>query len=161
MKPSAVVIILRKDQVFDTAGAIIQHNYDGFQGFPVPQVQAAYRSEHPCDGYGVGMVVSPSPADFDFGKQIIFLTENDVCNLLDAFIHSDELTQKLLGRPWTRPRTESEELAMKVVLRLLEQSPDFGVRLARRVENSTKRLAKLLQDHAAINGRLLRGCQPC
>lgn len=152
MKPSAVVIILRKNQVFDTAGAILHRNYDGeFKGFPVDQVPAAYRADRPIDGYGVGMVVQPSPADQDFGASIIFLTENDVCDLVDAFVHSDELTQKLLGRGWTRPKSESEELVIKVVLRLLEVSPEFGMKLARRVEAKSKRLSKLLSEHGSIN----------
>ena len=160
MKPSAVVLILRKNQVFDTAGAIIHHNYGTFAGFKVKEVQAAYRSERPIDGYGVALVQQPSQADIDFKDPTLFLTENDVCHLLDAFVHSDELTEKLLGRSWTRPSPECQDLIIKVVLRLITVSPDFGIRLARGVESSTKRLAKLLQDHAAINGRLLRGCQP-
>jgi hypothetical protein len=160
VKPSAVVLILRKNHVFDTAGAIIRHNYDGFTGFPVSHVPAARRSDDPIDGYAVGMVLNPSPADYDFGKPIVFPTENDVCILLDAFVQSDKDTQKLLGRSWTRPRADTEELAMKAVLRLLEVSPDFGIRLARRVENSTKRMARLLQEHVGVNERrLLCICQ--
>lgn len=139
--------------MFDTAGAILHRNYGQFSGFPVQEVRAAYRSEHPIDGYGVGLVLEPSQADFDFGRQILFLTENDVCDLLDAFVHSDELTQKLLGRSWTRPRGEQEELVIKVVLRLLQVSPDFGIRLARRLEGSSKRLARLIQEHAEIQVR--------
>ncbi len=153
MKPSAVVIILRKNQMFDTAGAILHKNYAGFTGFPVREVQAAYRADHPVDGYGVGLVLDPSQADSDFGRQILFLTENDVCDLLDAFVHSDELTQKLLGRSWTRPRGEQEELVIKVILRLMQVSPDFGIRLARRIESSSKRLAKLMKEHTEIQVR--------
>ncbi len=153
MKPSAVVIILRKDQVFDTAGAIIHKNYGTFSGFFVDAVPALRRVDNPVDGYGVGLVLDPSIADYDFHRQILFLTENDVCDLVDAFVHSDELTQKLLGRSWTRPRGEQEELIIKVVLRLMQVSPDFGIRLARRIESSSKRLAKLLQEHAGFAQR--------
>ncbi len=148
-----MVIILRKDQVFDTAGAIIHKNYGTFSGFFVDQVPAARRSNSPVDGYGVGLVLDPSRADYDFHTQILFLTENDVCDLLDAFVHSDELTQKLLGRGWTRPRGEQEELVIKVILRLLQVSPDFGIRLARRLENSSKRLARLMKENAEIQVR--------
>jgi hypothetical protein len=154
-----VTIIPRKNQVFHTVDAIIHHNYDGFAGYPVDQVKAAYRADNAVDGYGVNIVLQPSPVDQDFGVANIFLTENDVCIVVDAFVRSDELTQKLLGRGWTRPRAENEELVIKVVLRLIEVSPDFGIRLARRVESSTKWLAKLLKEHATVNGRLLRICQ--
>lgn len=148
-----MVIILRKNQVFDTAGAILHRNYGEFAGFQVSQVRAAYRDEDPIDGFGVGLVLQHSQADLDFGTHIVFLTENDVCGLVDAFVHSDELTQKLLGRSWARPRSDQEELVIKVVLRLIQVSPDFGIRLARRIESSSKRLAKLLQEHVGIQAR--------
>jgi hypothetical protein len=147
MKLAAVVIILRKDQVFDLAGALVHRNYGGFTGFPHSQVPAAYRADRPVDGYGVGVTLQPSQADTDFGCPIVFLTENDVCDLIDAFVQSDELTQKLLGRGWTRPSPEGEEVVLKVVLRLLEVSPDFGHKLAKRVEAKSKRLWKLIQEY--------------
>lgn len=159
MKPSAVVIILRKNQVFDTAGAILHRNYGSFTGFPVSQVPAAYRVDHPIDGYGVGLVLQPSQADLDFGEPIIFLTENDVCDLVDAFVHSDELTQKLLGRGWTRPKPETEEVVLKVVMRLLEVSPDFGQKLARRIEARSKRLWKSANEFNVAKRGVVQTCQ--
>ena len=149
MKLAAVVIILRKNQVFDTEGVIIHRNYAEFKGFPISQVPAAYRSDRPIDGYGVGVTLQSSPADTDFGCPIVFLTENDMCDILDAFVQSDELTQKLLGRTWTRPAPKQEELVLKVVLRLLDVSPEFGVKLARRVEARSKRLWKLIGEYAS------------
>jgi hypothetical protein len=146
---AAVVIILRKNQVFDTEGAIVHRNYAEFKGFPVSQVPAAYRADRPINGYGVGVTLQPSQADTDFGCPIVFLTENDVCTLVDAFIQSDELTQKLLGRTWTRPAPEQEELILKVVLRLLDVSPEFGYKLAKRVETRSKRLWKLISEHSS------------
>ena len=148
MKLAAVVIILRKNQVFDTESAIVHRNYTEFKGFPVSQVPAVYRSDRPIDGYGVGVTLQPSPADQDFGCPIVFLTENDVCDLVDAFVQSDELTQKLLGRGWTRPSPEGEEVVLKVVLRLLDVSPEFGKKLAKRVEARSKRLWKLIGEYA-------------
>jgi len=100
LRLQAVVIILRKDQVFDTGNAIIRQNHGGFGGFPVAKVPAYYRSNKPVDGYGVGLVLEKSQADIDFGVPILFLREEDVRVIDDAFHMSDQLTFRLLGRSW-------------------------------------------------------------
>ena len=104
MRLKAVVIILRKNQVFHTGDAIIYRSYGGFSGFPNASVPAYYRKNDPVDGYGVALILEPSPADQDFGVSILFLSEDEVGVIREAFEKSDELTEKLLGRGWTGKR---------------------------------------------------------
>jgi hypothetical protein len=104
LKLKAVVIILRKDQVFHTGDSLIYRSYGGFSVFPVPSVPAYYRKNKPVDGYGVALVLEPSPADQDFGVPILFLSEDEVNVIREAFEKSDKLTHDLLGRGWTGKR---------------------------------------------------------
>ena len=104
MRLKAVVIILRKDQVFHTKDAIIHRSYGGFSGFPISHVPAYYRKNNPIDGYAVALIVQSSPADQDFGVPILFLSEDEVNAIREAFDKSDELTEKLLKRGWTGKR---------------------------------------------------------
>jgi hypothetical protein len=104
VKLAAVVIILRKDQVFDTGNAILHRGFGGFTRFPVDKVQAAYRSDKPVDGYGVALVLRPSQADTDFGVPTLFLSADDVDAIKTAFDQSDKLTHDLLGRGWNGRR---------------------------------------------------------
>ena len=104
MRLKAVVIVLRKSQVFHTGDAIIHRSYRGFKGFPVPSVPAYYRKDGPIDGYGVALILESSPADQDFGVPILFLSEDEVRVIREAFEKSDELTEKLLGRGWAGKR---------------------------------------------------------
>ena len=104
MRRTAVVIILRKKQVFHTEDAIIYRSYGGFSGFPVSRVPAYYRKNNPIDGYAVALILRSSPADQDFGVPILFLTADDVRVIREAFDKSDELTEKLLKRGWTGKR---------------------------------------------------------
>ena len=104
MRLSAVVIILRKDQVFHTEDAIIYRSYGGFSGFSVPSVSAYYRKNKPVDGYGVALILESSPADQDFGVPILFLSEDQANVIREAFEKSDKLTHELLGRGWTGKR---------------------------------------------------------
>lgn len=154
MNASAAVLIPRINHVFDAADTIIRHNYDGFTGFEVREVPAAYRNEDAVDGYGAALVLRRSQVDLDFKREIIFLKEYHVCDLIDTFLYSDELTEKWLGRSWTRPRSESEDLVIKLVRRLIKISPDFARRLAKGLELDSKYLAKLLLENASVNARL-------
>jgi len=95
---------LRKNQVFHTGDAIIYRSYGGFSGFPAAFVPAYYRKDAPIDGYGVALILEPSPADQDFGVSILFLSEDEVGVIREAFEKSDELTEKLLGRGWAGKR---------------------------------------------------------
>ena len=104
MKLKAVVIILRKNQVFHTGTAIIYRSYRGFTGFQTPYVPAYYRKDKPVDGYGVALILESSPADQDFGVPILFLSEDEVRVIREAFEESDELTEKLLDRGWLGKR---------------------------------------------------------
>ena len=104
MRLKAVVIILRKNQVFQTGDAIIHRSYGGFTGFPVQNVPAYYRKNNPIDGYGVALILQSSPADQDFGVPILFLTEDQARVIREAFDKSDDLTEKLLKRGWTGKR---------------------------------------------------------
>ena len=104
MKLKAVVIILRKNQVFHTGEALIYRSYRGFTGFPTPSVPAYYRKDNSIDGYGVALILEPSPADQDFGVPTLFLSEDETTVIDEAFNKSDELTEKLLGRGWTGKR---------------------------------------------------------
>lgn len=104
MRLQAVVIILRKNQVFHTGDAIIHRSYGGFSGFSTTSVPAYYRRNNPVDGYGVALILHPSPADQDFGVPILFLSEDETTVITEAFDKSDELTEKLLGRGWLGKR---------------------------------------------------------
>jgi hypothetical protein len=104
MRLKAVVIILRKNQVFYTGEAIVYRSYHGFTGFSTPSVPAYYRKENPVDGYGVALILEPSPADQDFSVPILFLSEDEASVIGEAFGKSDELTEKLLGRGWAGKR---------------------------------------------------------
>jgi hypothetical protein len=104
MRLKAVVIILRKNQVFHTGDALIYRSYRGFTGFSTPSVPAYYRKETPVDGYGVALILESSPADQDFGVPILFLSEDEASVIGEAFGKSDELTEKLLGRGWAGKR---------------------------------------------------------
>jgi hypothetical protein len=104
MRLQAVVIILRKDQVFHTGEAIIHRSYGGFSGFPNASVPAYYRKDNPIDGYGVAVILQPSPADQDFGVPILFLSEDETTVIREAFNKSDKLTEKLLQRGWLGKR---------------------------------------------------------
>ena len=104
MRLRAVVIILRKDQVFHTGDAIIYRNYDGFSGFPIGSVPAYYRRNNPVDGYGVALVLKSSQADEDFGVPILFLSSDELQIITEAFDKSDKLTEQLLGRGWLGKR---------------------------------------------------------
>jgi hypothetical protein len=100
----AVVIVLRKNQVFQTADALVYRSYRGFTGFSVPSVPAYYRKDNPVDGYGVALILEPSAADQDFGVPIMFLGEDESLTIREAFDKSDDLTEKLLGRGWNGKR---------------------------------------------------------
>jgi len=100
MRLKAIVIIPRRDGWFELRDAVAFRSY-GFKGFPVDRVQAAYRRDNPIDGYGVALILEPSPADVDFGVPIFFLAEDHVEKVHQAFKVSDELTHKILGRGWT------------------------------------------------------------
>lgn len=104
MRLRAVVIVLRKDQVFHTGEAIIHRSYDGFPGFQIPSVPSYYRKNNPVDGYGVALILHPSPADQDFGVPILFLKADELQAITDALDKSDKLTEKLLGRGWLGKR---------------------------------------------------------
>jgi hypothetical protein len=104
MKLKAVVIILRKNQVFQTGDALVYRSYHGFTGFSTPSVPAYYRKDNPVDGYGVALILEPSPADQDFGAPILFLSEDEATAIDEAFDKSDDLTEKLLGRGWNGKR---------------------------------------------------------
>jgi len=104
MRLKAVVIILRKNQVFQTGDAIIYRSYRGFTGFSIPSVPAYYRKDNPVDGYGVALILDPSQADQDFGVPILFLSEDETAVIREAFDKSDDLTEKLLGRGWNGKR---------------------------------------------------------
>jgi len=111
MRLRAVVIILRKDQVFHTAKAIIHRN-KGFRGFTLDQVPAYYRKNNPVDGYAVALILAPSPADQDFKVPILFMSERELQIIREALDKSDELTHKLLNRGWTegpRPFVKVED----------------------------------------------------
>jgi len=111
VKLAAVVIILRKNQAFDTGNAIIHRSFGGFTQFPLPAVPAAYRSNKPVDGYGVALILQASQADVDFGVPTLFLTADDVDIIKEAFDKSDKLTHDLLGRGWggRRPYAEIQD----------------------------------------------------
>ena len=104
MKLRAVVIVLRKNQVFHTGDAIIHRSYDGFSDFPITFVPAYYRKNNPVDGYGVALILQPSPADQDFGVPILFLSADELQVITEALDKSDKLTEKLLGRGWLGKR---------------------------------------------------------
>ena len=104
MRLQAVVIILRRNQVFHTGEAIIHRSYGGFAGFPTASVPAYYRKDDPIDGYGVAVILQPSPADQDFGVPILFLSEDETTVIREAFNKSDKLTEKLLRRGWLGKR---------------------------------------------------------
>ena len=104
MRLNAVVIILRKNQVFHTGDAIVYCSDGGFSGFPVSHVPAYYRKNNPIDGYGVALILQSSTADQDFGVPILFLKEDQICTIRKALDKSDELTEKLLGRGWAGKR---------------------------------------------------------
>jgi len=104
MRLKAVVIILRKNQTFHTGDALVYRSYHGFTGFSISSVPAYYRKDNPVDGYGVALILEPSPADQDFGVPILFLSEDEASVIGEAFDKSDELTEKLLGRGWIGKR---------------------------------------------------------
>lgn len=104
MRLRAVVIILRKNQVFHTGDAIIHRSYGGFSGFPITSVPAYYRKDNPLDGFGVALVLKSSPADQDFGVPTLFLSAEELQVITEALDKSDELTEKLLGRGWLGKR---------------------------------------------------------
>jgi len=104
MRLKAVVIILRKNQVFYTGEALVYRSYRGFTGFSIPSVPAYYRKDNPVDGYGVALILDPSQADQDFGVPILFLSEDETAVIREAFDKSDDLTEKLLGRGWNGKR---------------------------------------------------------
>ncbi|MBT0160748.1 hypothetical protein G4O51_12280 [Candidatus Bathyarchaeota archaeon A05DMB-2] len=100
MRLRAVVIILRKDGFFHTGEAIIHRSYDNFTGFPHKQVPAVRR----FNGWGVALVLRTSQVDADFGAQTLFLEEQHLRVIEEAFHKSDELTHDLLGHGWNGVR---------------------------------------------------------
>jgi hypothetical protein len=91
--PSAVT-------AYHSQNSLIYHGYYQFSGFPVSQVPAYYRRDEPIDGYPVAVILEPSQADLDFGYPILFLSEDEVELIKEAFDKSDKLTEKVLGRGW-------------------------------------------------------------
>lgn len=104
MRLNAVVIILRKNQVFQTGEATIYRHYSSFPGFAMPTVPAYYRKRDPIDGYAVAMILQSSPADQDFGVPILFVSADEIQAIMEALDRSDELTEELLGRGWAGKR---------------------------------------------------------
>ena len=104
MRLRAIVLILRKDGLFHLDEAIIHSNFDGWKGFSKLKVEAAY----PRAGYGVALVLKPSPVDRDFGVPTLFITEKLFWDIYEAFRVSDQLTYKLLGRGFKSIRTPDE-----------------------------------------------------
>ena len=100
MRLKAIVLIPRISGVFRLRECVIFRSH-GFKGFPVDQVQAAYRRDNPIDGYAVALVLESSQADIDFGLPTFFLSEDHMEKIREAFRESDELTHKILGRGWT------------------------------------------------------------
>jgi len=100
MRLRAVVIVLRKDGFFHTGDAIIYRSYDSFTGFPVKQVPAVRQ----FSGWGVAIVLRQSQVDADFGAQTLFLEEQHLRAIEEAFRKSDELTHDLLGHGWNGVR---------------------------------------------------------
>jgi hypothetical protein len=84
--------------------ALIFYGYYSFSGFPVSHVPAFYRKGENVDGYGVALILEPSQIDLDFGYPTLFLSEEEVNVVREAFKKSDELTHNLLGRGWTGKR---------------------------------------------------------
>jgi hypothetical protein len=100
MRLQAVVIILRKDQMFQTGDATIVRSYNGFRGFPKETVPSYYRQNNPIDGYGVALILQPSQADQDFGVSTLFLKADELQVIMEALDKSDDLTEQLLRRGW-------------------------------------------------------------
>jgi len=107
MRLRAVVIIMRKNGYFHTQDAVIYRSYDGFQGFSKPKVPAVY----PRNGWGVALILKQSQADQDFGVPILFLSEDEVTVIREAFTKSDELTYNLLGHGWLHGKRPFHKLA--------------------------------------------------
>jgi len=95
------VIIPRIQGYFRLKEAIVHRSW-GFRGFNVEQVQAAYRKNNPCDGYGVALVLQSSQVDLDFKVPTLFLREDELRSIREAMRESDRLTERILGRGWSK-----------------------------------------------------------
>jgi len=100
MRLRAVVIVLRKDGFFHTGDAIVHRSYDSFYCFPYKKVPAVRQYR----GWGVALVLRSSQVDADFGAQTLFLEEQHLRVIEEAFRKSDELTHELLGHGWNGVR---------------------------------------------------------
>lgn len=81
--------------------AIVKRN-NGFFEFRGRKIEAV----HPGNGYGVALVLKPSPVDGDFGVPVLFVSWEDLKAINEALDISDKETLKLRkGKGWnTGPR---------------------------------------------------------
>jgi len=103
MRLKAIVIIPRLGGWFMLRDAVIHRSW-GFKGFSRDRVPAAYRRDQPIDGYGVALILQPSPVDVDFQVPTLFLREDELRSIREAMLESDRLTEKRLGRGWMGAR---------------------------------------------------------
>ena len=98
MRLWAIVIIPRRDGVFYLDEIITVRSW-GFERFRVKRAPSTRKAPN---GYGVAMILQPSPIDDVFGVPTIFLKDDELRSIMEAFNRSDELTHRMLGHGWTR-----------------------------------------------------------
>lgn len=103
----AIAIIPRVGGEFHLDQALIFRSYAQFKGFVKDKVEAVRKGE----GFGVALVLEPSQVDEDFGEHCLFLNQDHVDALMDAFKKSDELTYKLKGKGWIHGKRPFFKLA--------------------------------------------------
>lgn len=75
----------------------------------------------PLNGYGVALILEPSPVDDDFGENILFLSESQRVEILEKFKESDARTANMIGHDWTygvRPYNYTWEEKIAIELKI-------------------------------------------
>ena len=98
MRLWAIVIIPRKDRVFLLDETIIIRSW-GFERFRVKRAPSTRKAPN---GYGVAMILQPSPIDEVLGYPTLFIKADELEDLIKAMDRSDDLTHKMIGHGWTR-----------------------------------------------------------
>jgi len=107
LKLRAIAIIPRINGQFHLDQAVIFRSYAQFQGFIKAKVDAVRKGE----GYGVALILEPSQVDEDFSIPTLFLDQQHVDALIDAFKKSDELTYQHRGSGWLHGKRPFFKLA--------------------------------------------------
>lgn len=105
---------------------------------------------HKGDGVGVALHLERSQVDEDFElplkEGLLFLSLEEWKDLAVHFKKSDVATMRLLKHGWKGKLPFTEKDVCDIVLIMIDKCPKFGPMLARRVENKSRNLHRLLKE---------------